>query len=69
MALNVSPEEIQIINFHPGLICNETWKAMGLAPDFFDNGEITFLFQHSLLLCYLTYADKVYFPWLRSALW
>ena len=42
IAQNVPPEEVQIVNFHPGLIINDMWKAMDLGPltENFDSGEI-----------------------------
>ncbi|KAH8812709.1 hypothetical protein F5884DRAFT_315445 [Xylogone sp. PMI_703] len=38
IAQNVSPQKLQVISFHPGLIWNEGWKTLNLPPDLgFDN--------------------------------
>ena len=68
LAENIPSEEIQIVNFHPGAIYSEAWEAMGLPPDLFDNGEISFLLTYRVTLQYLMHADNVYSPWHRSAL-
>lgn len=38
IAQNTSVTKLQVISFHPGLIFNDAWKSMGLAPDLFDSG-------------------------------
>jgi NAD(P)-dependent dehydrogenase (short-subunit alcohol dehydrogenase family) len=39
VAQNVSPKELQIVSFHPGLIYNDAWKATGLPQELFDGGK------------------------------
>ncbi|KAF1844424.1 NAD(P)-binding protein [Cucurbitaria berberidis CBS 394.84] len=41
LAQDYPHEDIQILSFHPGLIFNETWKALGLNPDQVDSDELT----------------------------
>lgn len=43
IAQNIPPQEVQIINFHPGAIYNAAWEATGLPRDVFDNGETSVL--------------------------
>ena len=33
MADTVSPEELQIINFHPGMVYSDAWSALGITKD------------------------------------
>ena len=41
IAQNVSPEKLQVINFHPGVIYNSTWEKMGIPRELFDHGNIS----------------------------
>lgn len=38
LAQSTAPEKAQIINFHPGLIYNDLWEAMGVSKEWFDSG-------------------------------
>ena len=41
IAQNTPVEKMQVINFHPGVVYNDAWKAMGLPhSEKFDNGEL-----------------------------
>jgi NAD(P)-dependent dehydrogenase (short-subunit alcohol dehydrogenase family) len=39
LAQEVASDEVQIVSFHPGLIFNEYWEAMGVNKEHFDDGE------------------------------
>jgi NAD(P)-dependent dehydrogenase (short-subunit alcohol dehydrogenase family) len=56
VALNVPPEKMQVISFHPGLIYNDAWKSMDLPvpPEHFDSGETP------SILCTRRKAPRIY---------
>lgn len=39
LAQHTSPDEAQIVSFHPGVVYNDRWKAMGLSNELFDDGK------------------------------
>lgn len=39
LAQHTSPEEAQIISFHPGVVYNDRWKEMGFSNELFDDGK------------------------------
>ena len=41
LALHVPAEKVQITSFHPGLIWNQGWEAIGLTKDKMDSGEFS----------------------------
>ena len=43
LAQETPRDKIQIITMHPGLVYNDSWKAMGLPEDWFEDGEISIL--------------------------
>ena len=40
IAAQSSPKDLQIVSFHPGVIYNEAWEAMGLKDEGFDSGKL-----------------------------
>jgi hypothetical protein len=49
MAEHTPSDKMQIINFHPGLLFNPTWGAMGFAKEQlpFDSGTFSLMDCHS----------------------
>ena len=45
IAQNTPSSKVQIINFHPGLIYNDTWGELGLSEDNFDSSKWTYSFH------------------------
>ena len=39
LAQETPHEKIQIVNMHPGLVYNDTWKKMGVPEEWFEDGE------------------------------
>lgn len=37
LAQQVKPDEVQIITMEPGLVFNESWKAAGCLPEWFND--------------------------------
>ncbi|KIN06827.1 hypothetical protein OIDMADRAFT_108095 [Oidiodendron maius Zn] len=40
IAQSIPAEKMQVINFHPGVVYNDAWKAMGFPPEYFDHNEL-----------------------------
>jgi NAD(P)-dependent dehydrogenase (short-subunit alcohol dehydrogenase family) len=40
LAQDIPHKQVQVVNFHPGLIYNDYWKSLGLGPEHFDDGKL-----------------------------